>query len=150
MQKTKPAEHSRKKSDPQRKTAVMHALKGAIMGLVITVVCVLIFAVIVKQSGATDAAIAAVNQGIKIVSIFIAAFMASRGMGKQAAITGAMAGAIFIVFGYLTFSLIDGQFGDILMMFADLAMGLVIGMLTGIIFGKLLASTATPQVKKKA
>ena len=123
---------------PDQRNAVMKSLKGAIIGLVVTVLSVLILALIVKQGGVSDAAIGAVNQIIKVVSIFLAAFIASRGLAAQQAVAGAMAGGVYVVLGYLTFSLIDGHFGDILMLLADLAMGLVIGMLTALIFGKLL------------
>lgn len=134
----------RKKTQPQKKEAVMKSIKGAIFGLIITVVCVLVFAVIVKQAGLGDEAISAVNQAIKVVSIFIAAFIASRNLPEGHLMAGMMSGAMYVVLGYLTFSLIEGQFGDILLMFADLAMGVVIGMLTAMIFGKLRKQPKQP------
>lgn len=129
---------SRVKKEPDKKKAVIKSVKGAVFGLLVTVVSILVFAFIVKQLGMSTEAIAAVNQTIKVVSTFIAALIASRGVDKNGVMAGAMSGMIYVVLGYVTFSIIDGQFGDIMMMFADLAMGIVIGMLTAIIFGKFL------------
>ncbi len=125
------------------------SLKGALAALLVTVFSVLILAVAVKGTSITDETISALNQAIKIVSIFVGAFVASRGAKERQALAGGLAGGIYIVLGYLTFSLIEGRFGDILLLFADLAMGVVIGMLTGIIFGKLLAKKEQPMAKKR-
>lgn len=115
------------------------ALKGAVFALLITVFCVLILALVVKNAEISDETITMLNQAIKIISIFAGALVATRGLKKGHLGAGALAGGIYIVLGYLTFSLIQGRFGDILLFFADLAMGVVIGMLTGIIFGRLLS-----------
>ena len=125
------------------------SLKGAILALLITVFCVLILALVVKGTDISDETISALNQAIKIVSIFAGAFAAARGAMEKQALAGGLAGGIYIVLGYLTFSLIEGRFGDILLLFADLAMGVIIGMLTGIIFGKLLGKKEQPTAKKR-
>ena len=61
------------------KLAVGKAVKGAIFGLIVTVLSVLVLAIIVKQFGLSDGAIAAVNQAVKVVAIFITAFIAMSG-----------------------------------------------------------------------
>ena len=54
------------------------SLKGAILALLITVFCVLILALVVKGTDISDETISALNQAIKIVSIFAGAFVAAR------------------------------------------------------------------------
>ena len=125
------------------------SLKGAILSLLITVFSVLILALVVKGTDISDETISALNQAIKIISVFAGAFAASRSAAEKQALAGGLSGGIYIVLGYLTFSLIDGKFGDILLLFADLAMGVIIGMLTGIIFGKLLTKKEPPTAKKR-
>ena len=141
MQKTKTR---RRAQQPEKKGDIMRSVKGAVTALVITVAAVLVLAMVVKQTGMSDEVISAVNQIVKVVCIFLAALIATRGQPESAIAAGAMSGAMYIVLGYLSFSLIEGNFGDILLMFADLAMGVIIGMLTGVIFGKLLARPAKP------
>ena len=124
------------------KSVVMKAIKGAIYGLIVTVVSVLVFAIIVKQSGLSAEAISAVNQVIKVVSIFLSALIASKSVQDSKVLTGSLAGAFYVILGYLTFSLIEGAFGDVVLLLTDLVMGVVIGMLTAMIFSKVLAKPA--------
>ena len=127
----------KRKQSPEKKGAVMRAVRGAIIGLVVTVACVLLFAVVVKETAISDQAIGAINQGIKVVCVFLAAFIASRGMGDGRVFAGVLSGVLYILLGYLTFSLIDGAFGNPLLLLADLALGAIIGMLTAMIFGRI-------------
>ena len=132
---------------PIKKVPFLKALKGAVFALVLTIAAILILAFIVKEGNISDGAINAVNQIIKVVSIFTAAFIASRAVDGAFAFTGAISGALYVVLGYLAFSLIDGKMGDIVLLLADMAMGLAIGMLTAIIFGKFLRGKKS--VRKK-
>ena len=133
----------------KQKQYELRSLKGAILALLITVFSVLILAVIVKSSDIKDETITVINQAIKIISIFLGAFVAGRGTEKGYFGAGALAGGIYIVLGYLTFSLLEGRFGDILLLFADLAMGVIIGGLTGLIFGRLLDTKEKSKTKSK-
>ena len=118
-------------------------IKGAVTGLIVTVAAVLILAFAVKTTNMSDAMISAFNQAIKIASIIAAGIAASKGAAEKFVAVGMMAGGIYVILGYLTFSLIEGQFGDVLVLMMDLGMGISIGMIISIIFGKLL------QLKKK-
>ena len=84
-------------------------------------------------------AISIVNQVIKILSIILAAFIASRGLGKGAVMVGIISAALYVVLGYLVFSLIEGQFGDIVMLFSDLVMSVVIGAVLSAILSRMKA-----------
>lgn len=122
------------------KDFIIKALKGAVMGLIITIVGVLIFAVVIKESGADDQLISAVNQILKVVSIFIAAFIGTRNLESKQIPAGVISGVAYVLLGFFTFSLIEGALGDLPLMLADLAMAAVIGMLTAMIFGRLKRS----------
>ena len=119
------------------KLAVGKAVKGAIFGLIVTVLSVLVLAIIVKQFGLSDEAISAVNQAVKVISIFVTAFIATGNLTQGKILTGCIAGALYVLFGFCAFSLIEGQWGSIAQLLADLAMGIVIGMLTAMIFSKI-------------
>ena len=125
------------------KLAVGKAVKGAIFGLIVTVLSVLVLAII-KQFGLSDGAIAAVNQAVKVVAIFITAFIATSGAEQNKILTGALAGALYVLFGFGAFSLIEGQWGSFSQLLADLAMGVVIGMLTAMIFSKIFVKQKKP------
>ena len=127
----------KREAEPGRKQAVLKSVKGAIYALVVTVVFILIFALIVKESNVEPGLISIINQIVKILGIIFAAFIASRGVESGKILAGSMGGILYIVFGYLVFSLIDGAFGDIVLLFSDLAMALLIGTVTAIVVSKI-------------
>ncbi len=130
--------NKKRTSKQQSRPMIMDIAKGVIIALIVTVAAVLALALIVKEKGIDSAAISAVNQAIKVAAIFIAAMISSRGAKEKQLITGALSGLVYIVVGYLIFSLIEGDWGDITLLLTDAAMGVMIGALVGLIFGKLL------------
>ena len=68
------------------------ALKGGILGLVITIMSILAFAIMVKKFGISDEVISAVNQAVKVASIFMAAYASSKNSTQRQILTGAAAG----------------------------------------------------------
>lgn len=129
----------RKKSKKQSdKSIAMNIAKGVIIALIVTVAAVLALALIIKEKGADSSVITAINQIIKLISIFIASMLAVKGLDKAHLLTGAAAGFLYIVVGYLIFSFIEGSWGDVLLLITDAATGAVVGALVGLIFGKLL------------
>ncbi len=125
-------------SKQQSRPMIMDIAKGVVIALIVTVAAVLALALIVKEKGMDSAAISAVNQAIKVAAIFIGAMISSRAAKEKQLITGALSGLVYIVAGYLIFSLIEGDWGDITLLLTDAAMGVMIGALVGLIFGKLL------------
>lgn len=126
------------------------ALKGTLVSMVFTVAAILLFALIIKETGLADNVIAPVNQIIKIAGIIAASFFAIKGLHERQWIVGGMAGILFIVLSYLVFSLIEGMFGNVALLFSDMLMGLLIGMVFAIImanFGR--AGRKTPRPKKR-
>lgn len=138
---------SKKKAKGKSAPFIKKSIKGAIVGLILTILSVLVFAVMVKQFGLSDGVIAVVNQALKVISIFVAAFLASRNTEDAKVVAGILAGVLFVIFGYLVFSLVDSNWGRISVLLADLAMGAVIGMLTAMIFSKLFSADKKQQKK---
>ena len=119
---------------------ILKALKGGILGLVITIMSILAFAILVKKFGISDEVISAVNQAVKVASIFMAAYASSKNSTQRQILSGAAAGCMYVLLGYLTFSLIQSSWGDVTLLLADLAMGAVVGMLTAMVFTRILKS----------
>ena len=139
-------------SAKKREGLAAGVIKGAAVGLVITVAAVLVLALAVKGTNMDDDTISAINQVIKIASVFAAALVAVKGASKNYLLAGALSGGLYVILGYLAFSLIEGSFGSIPLVLIDLAMGVVIGMIVSFIFGKLLKSDkkATTRSRKEA
>ncbi len=81
---------------------------------------------------------------------FVTAFIATSNMDGNKILTGCLCGrALYVLLGFGVFSLIEGQWGSITQLLADLAMGLVIGMLTAMIFSKIFVKQKKPCVRLK-
>ena len=98
-------------------------LKGTLISMVFTVAVILLFALIIKETGLSDSVIAPVNQVVKILGIIGAAWFGIKGMSEKQWITGGLSGLLFISLSYLVFSLIEGIFGNVALLFSDMLMG---------------------------
>ena len=127
-----------RKSGKNSSPMLLGAIRGALAALIVTVAAVLALALVIKQTGMDESRISAVNQIIKVASVFIAAFAASRGLMENHLAAGALSGLIYVVVGFLAFSLVEGSMGDLSVLLADAIMGVLVGGLVGLIFGKLL------------
>ncbi len=129
----------RTKMDKQQKISIfMNALKGTLVSMIFTIAAILIFALIIKEANIPDSVINPVNQAIKILGILAAAFFAVKKCVASQWITGAAAGMLYVIAGYLIFSLVEGRFGNLLMLLSDFLMAAVIGMVFAIILKQLL------------
>jgi putative membrane protein (TIGR04086 family) len=130
-------ENRAKLNKQQKKGILMHALKGMLIAMIFTIAVILIFALIIKEANISDSVINPINQIIKILGIMIAVFFAVRKATENHWLIGGLAGMLYIVAGYLIFSLIEGRFGNLLMLLSDFLMAAVIGIIFAIILKQL-------------
>ena len=105
--------------------------KGTGLSIIITLICVLIFALVIKLTYLSQGTVKTINQFIKVISIFISVFLCVR--GKQGLIKGALIGGFSIVITHLIFSLIGGNVSFNLSFIIDIIFGLIVGAISGII-----------------
>lgn len=117
------------------------AVKGAVVGMVFTILAILVFAFIIKAMSLEDSAIAPVNQVIKIIGILLASFVATRGMGGFKWLRGMAAGLLYVVAGFIIFSLLEGTMGLIPVLISDMMAGAIIGLASALLFSALPGKT---------
>ena len=106
-------------------------IKGISTVIIITLLSVLVFAGIVKLATLSSSVIKAVNQFIKIISVFLGcAFTVKESKGL---IKGIIIGAISTVITYLLFALIGGGVSFGLNFLLDVVLGVVVGGTSGVI-----------------
>jgi putative membrane protein (TIGR04086 family) len=108
-------------------------LKGSVIAVLITLVCFLFFALIMRFMYLDDALIPSVNQVIRIFSIALGgAYVAraSRGMGW---LKGALTGLLYIVWAFLISWLFSGNLTVNTVLLSDALLGLSAGAIGGII-----------------
>lgn len=115
-------------------------LKGTLCAVIITLFGVLIFALVVKFALLGSAVIKAVNQFIKILSVFLGCSFFLR--GRMGLVRGALIGVISTVIVYALFSLFGGEIFFSYKLLIDIIFSLVIGGVSGIIAVNLKAKNA--------
>lgn len=123
---------------PENSTQAMikDVAKGALTAVLITLAAILIFAFLIKAMSLDDSVIPFVNQVIKIASIIVAAVIAARGSGP-AWLKGILASVVYVIVGFLLFSLIQGELGLFSVLLSDMLAGAVIGLVAVILFAML-------------
>ena len=110
---------------------IVSVIKGVGISIIATLIGVLLFALVVKHTVINGKVIKAVNQFIKVLSVFLGCFFALR--GKLGFIKGAIVGCVSTVIVYLIFSLIGSgiSFGTAFSM--DILFTSIVGLITGVI-----------------
>ena len=114
-----------------KKSFIISTVKGVSVAVIVTLIGVLLFALVVKFAVISSGVIKAVNQFIKILSIFLGCIFCVR--GSMGLIRGAIIGVLSTVMTYLLFSLFVGAMSFGLSFVLDLIFGLMVGAISGII-----------------
>ena len=107
--------------------------KGTIFSLCVVMVSILIFAFIVKWASLGENIINAVNQIIKIVAIFLGVWVCLRKSSDKYLYKGMLIGAMFSIFSFLLFSILNGSFSIDLTFVWDLIFATAIGIISAVI-----------------
>ncbi len=113
------------------KQNLFEIIKGIIISIIVSLLSVLIFAYLIKAFSLSSSVIKPVNQVIKVISIVLGVMLSVR--PPKGLIKGGMVGLFstfmqFLIFGAISKSFLFG-FSEIL----DLAFGLIMGIIVGVI-----------------
>lgn len=108
-------------------------IKGILAAIIFTAAAFLILALLLKTGAMGEGAVAPLTQVVKVLAILLAAFLTVRKEEKRIWLKGGAAGGIFMLLGWLVSSLIVNQLGSVGVLFTDIAMGLIIGAITGLL-----------------
>ncbi|MBQ9715538.1 MAG: TIGR04086 family membrane protein [Clostridia bacterium] len=113
------------------KSFVGETTKGSVVATFLSVLFVLAFALVMRIFGIGATMIPAINLVIKILSVFIAVFVAIK-TPQSGFLKGALIAVGFVLLSDLLFLLLGGQsvFADV---FKDLAICVIAGVIAGII-----------------
>lgn len=116
----------------ENKINISRLLLSSLIAVIVSFGLILVFAILIKWLGWSDAVITPVNIVIKLLSIAVGVIVATRNGGKGL-IKGVLVGAIYIIFSYIAFSALLGSFSLGLGNLWDLLLGVVSGGIIGII-----------------
>ena len=114
-----------------KKNVLWGTAKGVGISVIAMLIGVLVFALIIKIASLSPSVIKPVNQFIKAIALFLGCFFSIS--GSKGYLKGAVSGLVSVILIYLIFALIGGEnlFG--LNFFIDLAFGLIVRAISGII-----------------
>ena len=112
---------------------IMTLLKGAFVAVSFSLVLILVFALLIKYFNISESLILPINQGIKIVSIFMGIMTAFNRYTTRGFVKGFLIGVIYTILAYLIFSILAKEFSYSLTSFTDSLFGGIIGGISGII-----------------
>lgn len=110
--------------------------KSVLISAVLTMLLMLLLALLLKNGIIGEDAVPAANQVLKVLGIAAASFMAVRNGATHPWFRGMIAGLAYMITGIAVFSLFVGFAGFSASTLLDIGMGLAVGALVGVMFGK--------------
>ena len=115
------------------KKQMVYIVKGSMISIAVSLVCILFFAFIVKLFGLSDSSLKIVNQIIKAVSILAGTFIALKNFGEKGLISGLAIGLLYTFFAFMIFSALNGSFNFGKSLLTDVIFGGITGAICGVI-----------------
>lgn len=107
--------------------------KGLLLAVAATAALVAVFALVISLLELSDGVIRAVNQAIKLLSVYIGARAATPSGGTRTLLKGAAVGALYMAVGVLVYSLLTPQPLGMAGYLADVMLGAAFGALIGLV-----------------
>lgn len=126
-------ENTAKLTENSKGYNILIMTKGIFWAVSVSLICILIFALIIKFTTIPESFIMPINQVIKVLSIFIGCWVASKKIKNNGWLWGLFIGAIYTLLAFLIFSILDGEFRFTLNLLNDFVFGALLGLISGII-----------------
>jgi putative membrane protein (TIGR04086 family) len=123
----------------------MALLKGLLSAVAATIVGMVILALLVVYARLSDAALSALNQLLKLTAIFIGTWKAVGRGGTNGFASGVVVGAVYIALGYGLCAVWDGMSEADIMLSVELALGALIGGVSGALAANLPGGKGHPR-----
>lgn len=107
--------------------------RAIFLGIIVSLIGLLAFALVMKFVILSDNFISAVNQGIKAVSLFIAIKYVSKFYTNKLIVRSLVIGLLYAIFAYLIFSILNGSFAFNMGTLTDILFAVITAFICGII-----------------
>ena len=108
-------------------------LKSCLIGIVVTLIGIVFFAIVLKFTDLNSTVITAVNNIIKALAIFFMIFFLKKGGNGKLIVKALFAGIIYAVLSFLIFSIMNGGFVFNLSILYDLLFALIVSVIAAVI-----------------
>ncbi len=111
----------------------LHFFKSVLVGIVVSLILILLFAIVLKIFPMTTNAISYVNQVIKVLSILFVVLIFTRKYPSRTILKGALCGVVYSIVAFLLFSLLNGGVHFSSSTLVDILFSVLIGALCGLL-----------------
>ena len=111
----------------------IYIAKGTGMALIISVVCLIIFSLILTYTNISETMIGPVTIAITSVSIMLGSFLGNMKIRKNGLLNGGLIGIAYLLILYLVSSLLNWNFELNMQSIIMIAIGIVFGILGGVL-----------------
>lgn len=108
-------------------------LKCCLIGIVVTLIGIVFFAIVLKFADLNSTVITAVNNIIKALAIFFMVFFLKKSGNGKLIVKALVAGLIYAVLSFLIFSIMNGGFVFNLSILYDLLFALIMSVIAAVI-----------------
>lgn len=122
-----------KENESNKKNNYIYVLKGIIISVVISIVCLLIYSLILAKSNIQENTIIPVVTIITSLSILIGSFISSINIKNKGIINGGIVGGTYIIVIYIFSSILSSNFSLNFYSFIMIAVAILAGMFGGIL-----------------
>ena len=114
-------------------TSIATILKASLIGVVISILLVLLFAFVLKFVDLNSTTISLVDQIIKVISIVVAVIMLNKASDEGLLLKSIFTGALYSIITFIVFSILNGGINLGLGMFTDIAFSALVGGVSAIL-----------------
>ena len=108
-------------------TTVANIVKASLIGVVVSILLVLVFAFVLKFVDLSSNTISIVDQIIKIISIFVAITILNKINDESLLVKGFATGAIYSIITFVVFSILNGGINFSIAIFTDILFSSLVG-----------------------
>ena len=106
-------------------------IKGVACAVAVSLLGAIVFAVLLRGGLLSDKVLYPINQALKSVALIVGVLLFIR--GEKGLLKGAVVGVLFTAVSYLAFSAIGSDFSVSWLIFAELALAVLVGGISGIL-----------------
>ena len=121
------------KIETKNHSTLLAVTKGIFWAISLSLLCVLIFAFVIKYTSISETAIQPINQVIKGLSILLACFIISKGIKSNGWFWVLIIGSFYTIVSFAIFSILDGEFNFTINLLNDILFGGIMGAIAGIL-----------------
>ena len=125
---------ARRRSRRRKQNLWGQLLRALLVSIGVTLICVLVFALLMQWVRPDDGTIRIVNQLIKLASIFAGVWTLVSSSHQNGMIHGALLGLLYMAIGVSLYALLSGQQLPVTAYLSDIAMGIAGGGIAGALF----------------